>query len=198
MPLQWLAPIASDVDRLRALGCADGVGPLRDDAQSWHALASDEAAWARLVHEVFFSTSILDRQAPPSPDEGRAGRILAFECQQCQARFPSARALASHCRAKHKERASIKRYIDGSGICPACGTRYSTRQRCIAHLSDLRRPRCRAWVLKNCSPLPAAALEKLDEVDRAAMREAWSRGHTRPLSTGPAVLQDGTRRGHMR
>ena len=127
-----------------------------------------------------------------------AGRTLGHACSVCHARFPTERALASHCRAKHGHQLGIKQYIDGSGVCPSCGTQFRTRLRCIAHLSDRRRPRCANWVLANCRPLASDVLSRLDEKDREALREAWSQGHTHALARGPAPTREGKRIGRCR
>eukprot|EP00972_Heterocapsa_arctica_P059151 8721887-Heterocapsa_arctica.AAC.1 len=50
--------------------------------------------------------------------------IAQFLCEACPPPHPgfsSAKALASHARARHGVRSPIKRFVDDSALCPACG-----------------------------------------------------------------------------
>ena len=196
--LPWLATIRADVERVRSLGLVPGAPSLRQGPQAWLGLLRDAAKWAQILDKVCFHESCLDRAALPEHSEPCAGRGLGHQCPVCPARFPSERALASHCRAKHGHRLAVKQHIDGSGVCPACGTNFHTRLRCIARLSDKRPPPCTAWVLANVPPLPPTVVAQLNEQDRAAKREAWAQGRTRPLARGAATTRDGKRIGHCR
>eukprot|EP00972_Heterocapsa_arctica_P099049 14616813-Heterocapsa_arctica.AAC.1 len=74
-----------------------------------------------------FVSSALDSFAHDTPS------VLAqFTCEECPAprpAFSSAKALASHMRARHGARSPIKRYVDDSAVCPACGAFFCTRIR---------------------------------------------------------------------
>ena len=164
--LPWLALARADTEHVRALGLLPGFPPLYSDKEKWLDLLQSPARWSNVLDQLLFVESVLDRQAHTVPGAQAAGRGLNFQCTVCHACFPSERALASHCRAKHGHRLAIKSYIDGSGTCPCCGTRFRSRLRCIAHLSDRRRPRCADWVLANCVPLDPSTLETLAERDR--------------------------------
>ena len=95
-------------------------------------------------------------------------------------------------RIKHKVKAPIAAYVDGSGVCPACKTVFHTRIRCLAHLTDSRRPRCREVILSGSWPqLSQSMLEQLEEVDRNARREAQRNGKTHPTAKGSAKRADG-------
>ena len=196
--LPWLATIRADVERVRSLGLLTGLPSLCDCPQARLDLLRDIAEWALVLDRICFHESCLDRAALPGQSEPLVGRGLGHQCPVCPARFPSERALAEHCRAKHGHRLAVKQHIEGSGVCPACGTNFRTRLRCIAHLSDKRRPTCTAWVLANVPALPRDVLAKLDEHDRAAKREAWAQGRTHPLARGAAITRDGKRIGHCR
>eukprot|EP00973_Karenia_brevis_P027721 3820619-Karenia_brevis.AAC.1 len=85
---------------------------------------------------------------------------LKFVCELCEAKpaFKSAKALASHQRAKHKFRNPLGAYLDDSGICPVCGTNFHNRVRVLAHVSDTRvrskvqRLTCRQQLLRGVVP----------------------------------------------
>lgn len=196
--LPWLALVRADTEHVRARGLLPGFPPLCSDKEKWFDLLQSPARWSEVLDQLFFVESVLDRQAHKEPGAQVAGRRLNFECAVCHACFPSERALASHCRAKHGHRLAIKSYIDGSGTCPCCGTRFQSRLRCIAHLSDRRRPRCAEWVLANCTPLDLSTLEILAEKDREMLREAWGQGHTHAIARGPAVTKHGRLVGRCR
>ena len=136
----------------------------------------------------FFTESVLDRQAPDATAE--PSRVLAFTCCDCSSMFASARALASHRRSKHGVRSEYRRYVPSS-VCPACGTFFSTRVRCLVHIGDHRRPTCAAWLLKHGTLLPPATLDRLDEVDRVQRRDAQRQGLSGPRATLPARRKDG-------
>ena len=77
-------------------------------------------------------------------------------------------------------------------MCPACGTFFSSRVRCLVHIGDHRRPKCAEWLLKHGTLLPPATLDRLDEVDRVQRREAQRQGLSGPRATMPARRKDGT------
>jgi hypothetical protein len=188
--LPWIRLIASDCDQLLRLGYVHGIGSLLDDPSSWLELFKSENGWNRIVDKVFFIESCLDRCAPPECPEACASRALTWSCDSCGDRFATSRALESHQRAKHGARLAIKQFV-GSATCPSCSTDFRTRLRCIAHLSDRRRPKCTQWVLSNCTPFSPKELLRLDEVDRAARRQAQQQGRSHAIASLPAKTVEG-------
>ena len=156
----------------------------------WQRLVTHEAEWKTLTTELFFIESVTDRSAQSKFTED-AIRVLAYACATCDRAFASQKALECHRRVKHGDRLDLKRFIAGS-TCPACGTDYRDRLRCLQHLSDRRRPLCATWVRANVAPLPAFQVAKLDEVDRALRRDARRKGHTHHISILPALRSDGS------
>ena len=110
----------------------------------------------------------------------------------------SAKALASHMRARHGARSPIKRYVDDSATCPSCKTFFCTRIRVIKHLSDSRRPTCRDRILADDALLlPMSLFQKLEARDRVLRREALHSGHTHPIASGSASTAAGRRIGSV-
>ena len=153
-----------------------------EDPGAWQDMISDAARWTKLVGDLFFYESVTDRHKEHDRDEAR---VLAFACTRCDKAFASQMALEAHCRVKHGDRLDIRRYVSGS-VCPACGTDYRERIRCIAHLSDRRRPACAVWVKQAVTPLPDDEVRTLDEADKVLRREAWRQGHTHHIGKAPA------------
>eukprot|EP00973_Karenia_brevis_P080960 11230939-Karenia_brevis.AAC.1 len=46
-------------------------------------------------------------------------------------------------RAAHKSDNKIKAFVSADAVCPVCNRQFSTRLRCIAHLTDKRQRRAR-------------------------------------------------------
>ena len=183
--LPWVALLSRDCDDLRARGLVPTfLGPFLQDPSAWHSFIADESAWARAVRSLHFSDSVLDAQSSHTAPL-QSGRALAFACSDCKCMFPSARALASHRRSKHGARSEFRKFVPSS-VCPACGTYFSTRVRCLGHISDNRRPKCADWLLKHGTAVPPATLVRLDETDRVHRREAQQQGLSGPRATAPA------------
>ena len=123
-------------------------------------------------------------------DIAPAGIRLCFACRKCDSSFIVQRALESHCRAKHGERLTSREFIKSS-ICPSCGTDYRQRLRCLAHISDRRRPKCAEWVLANCKKLPAKVVAKLDPTDLELRKQAQRLGRSHHIADLPAMTSRG-------
>ena len=79
-----------------------------------------------------------------------------------------------------------------------CGTQFGTRLRLLAHLSDVRRPKCRDRLQDGSFPaLSTSRIAELDALDRIARRDAKRSGHTTPIAVGTALTADGKRIGHV-
>ena len=188
--LPWIRLIASDCEQLLRLGYVENTGTLFEDPSRWLEIMTSENTWGRIVDKVFFIDSCLDRVTTTTSSDQDASRALTWCCNTCSSRFASSRALESHQRAKHGQRLAIKMFI-GSSCCPSCKTNFGSRLRCIAHLSDRRRPKCADWVLKNCTALSNKKQEQLDEIDRAARRQAQQNGRSHAIASTPARNSSG-------
>ena len=93
---------------------------------------------------------------------------------------------------------SVKAYIDGSGLCPICGSNFHSRLRVIAHVSYVRRPKCGDRLLSGeCPKLSPAALSKLEAQDKVLLKAARREGRTHVIAVGFALTLEGKRVGHV-
>ena len=172
--------------------------PPREAPAAWYDFMLDEAMWSDAVKTLFFVGSVCDRQAS-SPETC----IRQWTCAVCSVNgispcFQSAKALAMHCRIKHGVKNPMRFFVDSDGVCPCCKTNFQTRLRCLAHLSDTRRPKCRDEILPGAMPpLTIEAVRRLDDIDRNEQRKAWRSGHSQPLATTPAVTATGRLTGRV-
>ena len=93
--------------------------------------------------------------------------------------------MASHRRTKHGVRNDIRLYVQNA-VCPCCLTDFQQRLRCIAHLSDPRRPKCRSWILENVVQIPDAVARKLDLQDNELRKAARRAGRSHHIANGTA------------
>ena len=175
-----------DAELLRARCCPLTFPTPRDDPGQWEALLRDERGWSALVSQLCFVESSCDREAHSTPQ----AQGLTWTCVACALSFASERALKSHRRAKHGERAQIRRYLR-TPVCPCCGTDFVQRLRLLAHVSDSRRPRCREWILSNLSPMSEAEVSRLDAEDKRLRREAQRAGRSHHIAVAPARTASG-------
>ena len=168
---------------------------LGDPEHNWQAwqnlIVRFPAQWGELVRQFRVHESFLDAASiahPPVQTEAPVAEVL-FECPTCHKRFLTQRAMWSHRRAQHKVASQAKDYVPESGQCPMCFTTFSTRLRCIAHLSDKRKRGARipCWELlslRGAPLLPPAEASRLDALDTAARTAAQRLGRTQPLTKG--------------
>ena len=187
--LPWVSLVTRDCDDLAARGLVPfSPGSFSSSPEAWSTFIATDPGWGRALETLSFAASVLDRHLPSAPAE--ASRALAFSCGDCPGMFASARALASHRRSKHGARAEYRRYVP-SAVCPACGTSFSSRVRCLVHIGDTRRPKCQEWLLEHGTLLLPATLSRLDEEDKKQRTEAQRRGLTGPVASTPARRADG-------
>jgi hypothetical protein len=188
--LPWVQLLISDVALLRLrTGREQQLPDFCNSPSHWVQMMADETAYSKLVSDLFFVDSCCDRTSAPLHEESvaRAGH----QCRQCTRNFTSSRALESHQRAKHGDRLGIKNYLP-SAVCPACGIDFRDRLRCIAHVSDRRRPKCREWLLENLTPITdKAVLGRLDTTDREMRRRAQRDGRSHHAASLPALRPNG-------
>jgi hypothetical protein len=131
--------------------------------------------------------SVLDSVAAP------LGHTLGFACHTCTPPkvFASSKALESHQRSKHSVRNFMRNYIDGSGLCPSCGTQFRARVSLLNHINDRRRPKCKEFILEFCQPLAPSRVSELDVADNEMRKAARRAGRSHHIVTAPAIAQDG-------
>ena len=184
--LPWVAQLAKDVDVLKDALAISQWPSLFEGPQFWHDKMSQPHAWSNMIDSVFFTVSVCDRQK----DASGSRAVHQFVCPDCDCAFASSRALESHARVKHLKRNIIREFVP-SAVCPCCQTDFVQRVRCLAHLSDRRRPRCRDWVLRHCRRLSPATVVRLDQADRELRRAAQRSGRSHVIAKGAARNSSG-------
>ena len=185
-PIPWVMLLADDCEVLRRNNDeANNLGPLLVDHSAWYLFMMSDN-WNHMVNSIHFHISITDRDL----DSQQAKNVGAHQCIDCGDNFASGRALGSHRRAKHGVRNDIRLFVS-SAVCPACGINFQQRLRCIAHLSDKRRPKCTAWVRDNVKQISRALSLKLDEKDASLRLAAQRAGRTRHIASLPARTKNG-------
>ena len=113
--------------------------------------------------------------------------------------FRNTQGSLQHQRKKHAYKDPVCVYIDSSGVCPACRTISHTRLRCLAHVCDTRRVKCRDKILSGgFAPLTPSLLKRLDEQDQLARTSARQQGHTHPIAVLSARTCEGKRIGYVK
>eukprot|EP00973_Karenia_brevis_P074454 10345847-Karenia_brevis.AAC.1 len=197
-PLEWVKLVLSDMGVLsRTCGQLHGLQPPSVEPKAWMSAIADER-WHEWCNGIYFIESVADRMRPIGDLEEA---ITTWPCRFCtgnnQIFFPTEKARNMHERVCHGFRSSAQLYADSSCTCRSCGTRFSTRLRLIAHLSDRRRTRCLDHCKNHTSPLPKHLADELGEQDRMYRTAARKAGRTQPLSTGRAVRANGTQIGRV-
>ena len=115
--------------------------------------------------------------------------VAAFRCQLCSSTFGFARGLATHQRVAHKQRSSLRVFLDSSGQCPVCAVQFPSRIHLLAHVSEKRRRgkssarTCREVLeLGEVPALAPETIAALDAADRAARSLAKKHGRSKPVA----------------
>ena len=169
--LPWVNLIIGDMCSLRDSGFPMWSMPHPDsDAEKWAELIDDEREWARGVEQLHFTQSICDERHAVQTAAGEG----PFTCCACTNEeeikgFATEKALNAHRRTKHGVRTEVRMYVR-DGKCPVCATDFKSRLRCIAHLSDTRRPKCRDRVLSGeCTVLTPVEVLGLQHTELATL-----------------------------
>ena len=91
--------------------------PSADTLHVWWKQAAEsekQECWSALCQQVFFTHSVCDRGQAPAEVVG------THVCEVCTQRFESSKALAAHCRAKHKVRSDAVRWAGADLTCGCC------------------------------------------------------------------------------
>ena len=107
-----------------------------------------------------------------------------WECQECNATFPSKQSLALHRYTVHQVRNPVRAYIEGP-TCPVCLKFFHTRERCIRHVAQAS-DTCRANLLIRGDKLPDNTVAQLDAQARPEHRSLYLQGASR-VRAGQAV-----------
>ena len=194
-PLSWVRLVQQDLNALheRVPELASGFPPPLSAPHAWSALMRVPKMWHGIIYKVNYSDSILD-----SKQGVLASVPLAFKCDDCSKCFATQQALLQHKRIAHMWRDPIVKFIDGTGLCPVCGTHFVSRLRMLAHVTDSRRDRCRKHILKGSFPTQTdKQLAFLADADAQARKDARSQGRSHAIAQGSARRSCGTRIGHV-
>ena len=157
----------------------------RVGATAWYTMMSNfPHAWKELVsnYRVFCSVFDPDKKDHTSSLVSGPTHVCPHGCEGA---FLSEKALGQHMRRKHKIQSHIPYYIDGSGICLACGVNLFARATVITHACEMRytgktcRVSCRDVILGGAVPkLPSEIFLRLQERDRNLVAAARKAGHS--------------------
>ena len=176
--------------------CPEGSADMRGPVERCTYIVEDEQRWRRIVTTIFYYDSIVDNAAVENSTP-ISSHIVRYPCAQCDAIFATEKVMLSHQRVKHGVRVLEKTYCDDSGVCPVCKTNFKTRLRCIRHLTDKRRQRCRMQLHVQCLQLPPEEVKRLDDLDTVRKREAYREGHSHVMAAGVAKHPDGKQVGRV-
>jgi hypothetical protein len=204
--MPWTLLIIEDMRQLQSYHM-DKLTDLGDpvlSAHKWHTfIRTYPMEWKVLVRQYTTFCSICDRTSP-SPNRPATKHLLSgmeadatvnllqWPCPECAEShitnaYQSNKALQAHRRVKHGSRIDLRSYVDDSGCCPVCRTRFATRLRVIAHLSEQRR---RGRCTTTCGQrlyegqfhrLAPERVKMLDLRDTEARRAARRSGRVQPI-----------------
>jgi hypothetical protein len=172
----------------------DDLGDPCVDAAPWlELMARYPAEWHELVDSFHVVVDSFEKMGGTDADgtsELGKGRFKCGECAAIGATacFRTEKALDAHRRVRHAFRNQLKKYVDESGKCPVCHVQFSSRLRCIAHVSE-KRKRARSAPTTSCrEALMGGAfmsvsddlLNAFDERDKLSRRDAVRVGRTQP------------------
>ena len=139
----------------------------------YHQARAEHAVWQKAFDRGFYADTGL---TPPKP----ALEALSWQCEQCDRRFASKKALATHSQRVHGYRRLVRFFAAGD-TCPACCKLHHCRMRLCQHLTHSTA--CME-ILQACYPPMAdeqvETLDRLDDVVTADLKkQGWWR--TKPL-----------------
>ena len=193
--LPWTRMLFED---LRALRTFHGhklseLGDPSVDAQSWVRLAVRyPRPWSELVN-TFVVQEAAREAAAPAAAVGPQHVCHTCSAAGCPSAFHTAKSLQAHMRSKHGVHNALKRYVDGTGVCPVCCTKFASRTRLLSHVAE-RRMRGRAshtcgmvlatGAFPQLDPLTSA---RCDAADAQLRKKARTEGHSQPLARHAAA-----------
>ena len=137
-------------------------------ALAYHQAQAEHLVWQKRIEMQLSSAGATLPTRPTSAPPTR------WECDLCQKRFASKRALAMHCAREHGYRKKVRFYAHGTS-CQACCQEFHTRKRLTVHLEH--QAPCYATVQACWNAMPLAQVDALDDADRVAeaklRKEGW-------------------------
>ena len=208
--LPWCNLVLGDLCLLKAFHSPklDELGDPLSNADAWaNFIVAFPNQWKEYIKALNISSSICDSKKGDKRNSHIDPPPVALDqlkhvCAVCNAAgsgekrsfsFLTSRALQAHERTVHFARNPIKKYIDGSGVCPICKITFASRLRVIAHCTEKRlrgkaRVSCNAVLVSGVVPcVSPETLEKLDAFDRKARNAAVANGRTQPIAVWKAT-----------
>eukprot|EP00973_Karenia_brevis_P090879 12404769-Karenia_brevis.AAC.1 len=152
-PLPWVSLVLADFRALKqAVASCNNLPDVEKDQAPWNELMQCDIKWRQALGCFNFVDSTFG-QPQGSHSSLNAEQKLAdrgqdqgahhggYQCNMCSAVFTTERAMQSHRRAKHQQRAEQRFYSNKEGRCQVCGTLFHTHARLLRHLTDRRRTR---------------------------------------------------------
>ena len=190
--MPWVRTVIEDLSKL-AQYHHDKLSELGDPCNHaclWVSfIASYPHEWKTLVSQYKSFVSVCDRNHEHAATTANLhSEHICTECLHEGSRitFASGKALQCHRRVKHGVRSCLKSFVDDSHTCPVCHTKFSSRLRVIAHLSEKRKrgrasTTCGSKLLtSNCERLPDSVVSSLNARDASEVRAAKRKGRVQP------------------
>ena len=143
--LPWVQSVVQDMRNIKRFHASklQELGDPVDQWENWvNFITYYQTEWTSLIKSYVFYHSCCDKAGTRAQETSDTSSLLA--CSACagvgrQVAFTNERALAMHRRRCHCSRSTLKSYIGADAVCPVCKVSFSTRLRCITHLTDQRR-----------------------------------------------------------
>ena len=126
-PLPWVRAVRNDLQRLWEFHRQklEEIGPPDHAPQKWvDLMVNYPFQWKELVKSMRFTSMDMDSPKGPAPSELVLPSL--HTCDTCAAAFVTSKALDAHCRARHKQRSALTKYIGSCLVCPVCFMVFST------------------------------------------------------------------------
>ena len=152
------------------------------------ALAYHHAKSTQVLWEHHFSLTLAAHGAVvPMPDTSSQSGDL-WQCDLCEKRFSSSRALAMHAVREHNYKKKARYYTAGA-TCPACLKHFHHRTRLAVHLEQ--QESCFQSIQSCWPPMPHDEVEALDATDRQVEADLRAKGWWATKAFLPAVQTQG-------
>jgi len=177
----WWKEVQDDLAELR------GIADRKLDDMPDPRAGSGMRAWVELARDfppAWRSLTKLLGEQPTEASSEQQHELPSFACDRCEATFCSHHGLQSHRANFHGIGRWYRAYVDGTGLCPACGSNFFSRSRCIAHLR--RAHRCLDFLRANPAlELDHGTLHEAAVAERRAKRLAREAGIAQDFASRP-------------
>ena len=169
-------------------------------AEAVHARSRENAEGRLRLQQAVTPATVPSQRHFQADDEDFAAPAVAdrsgsYVCSKCSpsVAFPNYLSFAAHVRSKHKIRRVETKFVDNSGICPACGTNFKSSWRVFEHLfTSVRSVKGRTYCIDVIAsglfpPVPAKLLAKYAAADCLLRHQCRHKGLNKPPCKRPAT-----------